>query len=384
MGSCSRSWFALMRRNWIYRRRYWISTVRINKFVCMLPSDLGRPSHSFGWLLFRFQTTTSLHQQILELASPVLFVYILVAIKNAAENSETFQPVTIDASFPDTGITPLTFTDYVTALRAKRMCISGETSGVIGFEISGISRQGYNWQVPLVKCNSRLCTNLTQDAAPFCEYSIVAVTGTDDGGQRRAAEFKTWVETTYPAIVTEGEMPFRFELVQLFSSPQTMDDYIKSIEYGGISFPKIAMGIVWQGDDALDYKYELRPNSTNFNAPEEFGRPVTQTTPSTLRLVDSFARNDFSVCVPVDGTPNQGPFQFSCTGQYLYNGVLTFQRLVHDFVIRQSGAADAGTVVAEAGVQFVPFPTKAYVTSGFFESIEGKQIELACVFSLIV
>jgi hypothetical protein len=53
--------------------------------------------------------------------------------------------------------------------------------------------------------------------------------------------------------------------------------------------------------------------------------------------------------------------------------VLTFQRLVHDFIFHQSGAADAGTKVAEAGVQFTSFPTMEYESKGFFDTIEGKH-----------
>jgi hypothetical protein len=73
----------------------------------------------------------------------------------------------------------------------------------------------------------------------------------------------------------------------------------------------------------------------------------------------------------LDETASLGPLEHSCTGQYLYNGVLTFQRLIHDFVFDASGAAAAGTRVAEAGVQFTSFPTKSYESSGFFDTIQG-------------
>jgi hypothetical protein len=299
----------------------------------------------------------------------LLFVYILLAIKNASEGG-SFESKVVNATFPDMAITPLSFTDYVTTLRAKRVCVSDGNSK---FNISGIADKGFNWQVPLVKCDSRLCTEHGQDALPFCEYGIIAVAGNDEGGKTRADEFKGWVEATYPAIVSEGMLPFDFELVQVFESSKAMNDYIKSSEYGSAIAPKIVMGIVWEGDDGANFTYELRPNSTNFNAPENEGRRGTQTTPSTGKLVNNFARDDKSTCVPLDGTASQGPFQDSCTGQYLYNGVLTFQRLVHDFIFHQSGAADAGTKVAEAGVQFTSFPTIRYESKGFFDTIEGKH-----------
>jgi hypothetical protein len=143
------------------------------------------------------------------------------------------------------------------------------------------------------------------------------------------------------------------------------------------------MGIVWEGDDGANFTYELRPNSTNFNAPENEGRRGTQTTPSTGKLVNNFARDDKSTCVPLDGTASQGPFQDSCTGQYLYNGVLTFQRLVHDFIFHQSGAGDVGTKVAEAGVQFTSFPTVEYESKGFFDTIEGKHPTM-CLHTLVL
>jgi len=54
-----------------------------------------------------------------------------------------------------------------------------------------------------------------------------------------------------------------------------------------------------------------------------------------------------------------------------YNGVLTFQRLVNDFILVQTGAVDQGYQVAQAGVQFVPFPTRAYVESGFYGTLGG-------------
>jgi hypothetical protein len=77
------------------------------------------------------------------------------------------------------------------------------------------------------------------------------------------------------------------------------------------------------------------------------------------------------VCIPEGGTAKQGPLEESCTGQYLYNGVLTFQQLIGDFILEDTGARNdsAGYFVSEAGVQFVQFPTFPYEESGFYGNL---------------
>ena len=291
-----------------------------------------------------------------------------MAIKNAVQrNASDFEQTEVNATFPvdNEAVTPLSFTDYVTALRAERVCLA---SG-----ISGINNGGYNWMVPLVKCDSRECEFGGQDAVQFCEYGIIAVAGID-GGEVRAKDFKEWVEKKYPAIGPDGdknEMPFDHDLIQIFDGgPGEMNDYIAQREYGETGYPKINMGIVFEGNDDDDWKYWLRQNSTNFNAPENEGRPATLTTPDTSVVTDSFARNDQDACFPIGGTPPLGVYQSSCTGQYIYNGVLTFQRLVNDFILDQE-AGNTDYRVAEAGVQFVPFPTRRYVQSGFYGTLAG-------------
>lgn len=75
-----------------------------------------------------------------------------------------------------------------------------------------------------------------------------------------------------------------------------------------------------------------------------------------------------------------------------YNGVLTFQRLVNDFILESTGAGRAGYQVAQGGVQFVSFPTRAYVESGFYGelgsfgpllTILGLLYPVACMISYI-
>jgi hypothetical protein len=327
----------------------------------------------------------------LEVLLPPLFAFFLVLIKNAVDNSGSLESEIVNATFPDFSFTPFSFTDYITAMRAKRVCVKasnfslppipGYSNGASdpssnGLDISGIFDNGFNWQVPFVKCDSRRCDFEGQDALPFCEFSILAVTGSDTGGQQRAVEFEKWIYSTYPLVNPNSpnySLPFDFPLVQVFNSSDAINDYVKSASYGRITMPKIAMGVVWEGNDLTAFNYSLRQNSTNYNAPEDEGRPTAQTTPATGTWVDSFARED-NICVPLDGGPLLGPFGLSCTGQYMYNGVITIQRLVHDYIYDISGAAAAGFTVGEAAVQFTPFPTRAYKDSGFYASIGGKSV----------
>lgn len=296
----------------------------------------------------------------------------MVAIKNAAERGDAIEKEIINATFPvnANAFLPFSFTDYVTALRAKKECLTQK--GIKG--ISGIQDAGFDWQVPLVKCDSRKCSIQGENAQPFCEYGIIAVAG-KNGGESRASSFKAWVEEKYPAIISD-EMPFEFELIQPFDSSEAMDNYIANRQYGETGYPKIAMGIVFDGDSIDNWHYHLRQNSTNFNSPEYEGRPATRTTPDTSRTVDSFAPDDESVCVPEGGTPTLGRLESSCTGQYMYNGVLTFQRLVNDFILDQTNGTAAGYRVAEASILYVPFPTREYVESGFYSTIGGTFLLL--------
>jgi hypothetical protein len=332
--------------------------------------------------------------QFLEFVLPIAFLGILVAIKGAVEGSGESTAELIPAVFPGSEVTftPLSFGDYVTALRATRECVVGEIDSDTGEEelwISGIDDAGDNWQVPFVKCDSRECDEAGQNAQLFCEYAMVAISPSsmqDEGGLVRATAFRDYIYTRYPDLdnsdAETSVMPFDFEFVQIFSDPQELDAYVKNKNYGSKEFPKVGMAITWDGNSATDYFYSLRQNSTNFNAPEEEGRPASQSTPDPDRIVNSFAKTDFTVCTPQDGAPDQGILSNSCTGQYLYNGVLSFQRLVGDFILEDTGAKEKGYYVAEAGVQFVQFPTEAYEGSGFFEDIGGMFPWAFCVVTL--
>lgn len=286
---------------------------------------------------------------------------ILVGIKTAFE----FEPETIEAEFfsAQAVTIPMTFTDYVTAIRAKRECDNS-------LRITGIPSSG--WTVPLVKCNQNYCDQPGQNASRFCEYSIVALSGTDAGGMERANDMKDYIYDRYPILMNQTALPFDFELVQIFESSSAMDKYVKRGDYGNEDVPKIAMGIVFEGNDPQNYAYHLRQNSTNYNDISEDGRPATRTTPNTKKVFDHYAKDDYSLCELEGGTPYLGANEYSCTFQYMYNGVLTFQRLVGDYILERTGAQDVGYFVAEAGMRFVQFPTPVYEEEGFYEAMASK------------
>ena len=284
-------------------------------------SGLLSTSHCVGCLTATFVWIHIIPTgQFFELALPVAFVAILVAIKNAVKDSEGFQSETINATFPEIAYQPLSFRDYVTAMQADHACVQGINSetGQLDFWITGVPDQGDNWQVPFVKCDSRRCTQDGQDATGFCESGIIGVAGSssnDVGGQSRADDFTSWLYGQYPEL--GNDMPFEYSIVKKFSEPQEMNNYVKGENYGQTSTPKLVVGIVFEGNGAFDYKYTLRQNSTNFNAPTSEWRPAVTTTPDTSRLFKDYAKDDFDVCSFQDGEAKQGWLQDSCTGRYL-------------------------------------------------------------------
>ena len=267
--------------------------------------------------------------------------------------------------------------------------------------ISGIYGQGYHWQVPFVKCDSRLCTEDNQDAYTLCEYhalGIAPLLETDEIGKQQANEFRNYIYERYPQLLrisngndnqddndNEGSrnMPFNFDFIQMFNSDKDIEKYVSSNNYK----PKLALAVIFDGISdypTINYNYKIRLNSTNFNSPEDEARPAIPTTPPTNIKLDTYAVNDDSTsCGLLDGTSFLGPYQNSCTGQYIYNGALIIQRLVNDFIIhttqqeqQQQGAANdedsAYYYVSEHGVQYAPFPTKEYEENGFYAAIGCK------------
>jgi hypothetical protein len=191
--------------------------------------------------------------QILDILLPMALVYILVATKMATENSGTFESDLVPTKFSTVAIQPLTFTDYVTALRAWCMCVAMDAfkdnsidnkvkdkSIDADFVISGLNPKATNWQVLLVKCDWTCCTRHGENALPYCEFSTVALMGTDPGGMRRALHFKSYVETPYSSVVLPNKMPMNFSLLQVFDSSKAMDEYTQHLVYGTFEAPKIA------------------------------------------------------------------------------------------------------------------------------------------------
>jgi hypothetical protein len=317
---------------------------------------------------------------LLEVFLPIIFVGFLVLIKSSVEDSGSFAPEEIPAGFPNdiNSLIPFSFSDYVTALQAPRFCeeIAGDPNDL---GISGINDKGYNWQVPFVKCDSRKCTEDGQNASDFCEYLALGVapsTGSDSSGIKLMNSFKDYVYGRYPELLNKTELPFKFDFVKLFESEAAIEKYVTADDYKYTDIhavPKLAMAVVFDGSDAsITYNYKLRVNSTGFNSPEDESRPGTTTTPPTDKSLESFAREDYESCpILVGGEPEFGPYMTSCTGRYIYNGLISTQRLVNDFILQDSGAADRGYKVAEHGVKYAAFPTYSYVSSGFYAQIAG-------------
>ncbi|GKY90545.1 hypothetical protein MPSEU_000028200 [Mayamaea pseudoterrestris] len=330
----TRAWFALMRRNLVYRRRNWIGT-------------------------------------ILEILLPVGFIGVLVGIKVASQDTTGFAATTVPPYLPtnEKAFVPLSFQDYVTTMQAQRVCYTDAATSVM--EITGLPSGGYNWQVPFVKCDPRQCTFDGEDATKYCEFMRLGLSGSDAGGLQRARNFRNWLYSEYPAVTDSAKVPFDSELVVMFDSSSDMDAYVQSGDYGTTEdTPKLALGIVFDGDSLTELSYSLRQNSTNYNSPQ-VTRPAMFTTPPTNKLFNDYAKNDDDSCMLEGGTAVLGPLEGSCTGQYVYNGVLTMQRLVHDFFMDISGAKEQGYFVSQNGVAFVQFPTPQYIKNGFYASVSG-------------
>lgn len=330
---------------------------------------------------------------------PIFFVAILVLIKGAVENSEGFESEVVPAFYPgnkDTVI-PFTFTDYVTAIQAQRFCTKfdlddldrEDLEGFEGFTptgadagnedaygITGIADMGYNWPVPFVKCDSRKCKADGVNASDYCQYFALGLapsSATDTVGLEQAQAFGKYIMDRYPQLDADAEdKTFLFDFIQYFDSDEDVENEVKSGDYGDGDKPKLAMAIIFDGTDStVNYNYRLRLNSTNFNSPEAEGRPATSTTPPTDTKFKSFAKRD-EECVTEDGTPWLGPYESSCTGQYIYNGALPLQRLIGDWIMEETGAKDKGYYVSEHGVEYAAFPTNEYEEDGFYAAIAGK------------
>jgi ABC-2 family transporter protein len=339
--------------------------------------------------------------QLFEIGLPVFMLSVLLIIKNNLGNDGNAQRKIVEPTFPadSDAFIPLTFADYVTALRAVRTCVNSTLPPValttldgqeyaLDATLTGMPFFQFDWQVPFVRCDASRCNSENRghdnsSGSDYCEYQILAVAPSsldDAGGQARAEQFQQFLFDEYPALdpSTNTSLPFDYPFVQMFNSSDAINDYVRSPTYGRTGFPKLAFAIVWTGNGTDRYQYALRQNSTLFNVPISAARPVARTTPDTRQLLDSFANTDDN-CWNLDGggTPFLGTKGMSCTGQYLYNGVLTMHTLVGDFILhdaqqRQQQPNRNATRVSRAGVRFVSFPTRRYEKGGIFSAINGR------------
>jgi hypothetical protein len=299
-------------------------------------------------------------------------VCILLAIKKSLEGTAGFSPTTIPAIFPGNSVTviPLSFRDYVTSMQVKRTCEPSLLDKEWPFQISDY----YDNQNPFLKCDRRRCTEENQDATLFCEYNILALAPPDissDRGLERANALEKYVKSTYPELES-NRIPIDYSFVKVFSSDAEISSYISASTYGTSGYPKIGFAVIFpDGSSEKDYAYILRQNSTNFNQPEKEGRPAQSTSPPTNKQFSYYSNLD-NACAPTDGTADQGLLQYSCTGQYLYNGAIAMQRMIQDWILVNSGSEEAGMYVAEHGVQFVSFPSREFTINGFYAAIQGK------------
>lgn len=313
---------------------------------------------------------------LIEIALPVFMLLAVLLLKSVAPGKNTSKKTKFyNTTIPNASeaFIPLTFGDYVTALQANRTCYrisQGRYKGLLG--ITGMPNGQYDWQVPFVRCNDMQCKSVGQDAQPFCEYLILGVAAEDAASRDRALRFINWIYQQYPILTSKDNktLPFRFDFVQLFDNRRAMDEYIEAADYGTALKPKLALGVIWAGGNTTrHYQYYLRQNATLFNVPAEQDHPAARTTPDTTRKFDAAARDD-EWCELAYGAPFMGHMQLSCTGQYLYNGVLTLQNLIGKFILQDSGAWQRFPI-AEAGIAFVPFPAGAYEEGGFFSNLGG-------------
>eukprot|EP00560_Eucampia_antarctica_P008117 CAMPEP_0197826650 /NCGR_PEP_ID=MMETSP1437-20131217/3581_1 /TAXON_ID=49252 ORGANISM="Eucampia antarctica, Strain CCMP1452" /NCGR_SAMPLE_ID=MMETSP1437 /ASSEMBLY_ACC=CAM_ASM_001096 /LENGTH=1876 /DNA_ID=CAMNT_0043427175 /DNA_START=276 /DNA_END=5906 /DNA_ORIENTATION=- len=272
----------------------------------------------------------------------------------------------------------------------KRKCVTNEWKGnsspfdnksdrrvnTIAYNVSGILRK--SWPVPFLKCDSRKCTGAgidQLDRDKLCEVNILVIATSDDSDQlatKRVDDFAKYIYDTYPQISSKAKTNLTYDFVSKrhedkMWTESKIKDYVKSSNYGKKDYPKIGVAVILEGGNEKQYGYEVRINSTNVNSQEYEGRPSSITTPSTKRLFDNFAISPSAPCAPQGGTARLGNRDFECTAQYIYNGALPIQRLIHDWILHDTSS---GATVAENGVSFVNFPTRKYVKDGFYASIE--------------
>ena len=382
---------------------------------------------------------SNINTKLAEIALPLLFCLVLVILTELAEDSEHFKPKHIQARFSSDlqTVQMFSFTDYVKALEAKRICLNRTTAkhnssseelsyfrnaNHSNFDISGMPNHGKNWQVPFVQCDSRRCQYHGEEAYAYCHYPKLGLAPSvvgDTGGSERLGAFRNYIYKRYPQLQNTSLPAFRSdhhhqqqgrsssgEFIHIFESNQAIEEYTQHPSYGilsgrpssndtnvrttddNIDRPKLAMAVIFTGNDKFHYDYTIRINSTNHNAPEwgRKGGGTSRTTPDTQRLFAHYAKQELEVCGRHVHGHAQGPLQYSCTGQYIVNGLLVMQRFLHDWILVDSGAHEKGYFVAEHGAKFTALPAKAYLAEGFYTVLNGTpslflvSLQTLCLF----
>mmetsp|Transcript_24374 Transcript_24374/g.37578 ORF Transcript_24374/g.37578 Transcript_24374/m.37578 type:complete len:1959 (-) Transcript_24374:259-6135(-) len=320
---------------------------------------------------------------LLEFGVPVIFFLLLLWLKISVQDTDGFKPEVKPAEIRNYThvIRPLTFSDWLVGLKVQRVCVrffseefveDNEENIDYNLKSDGwlITGNQYGNANPLIRCDPTRCDTPRQDATPLCEVRQIGLVNAP-------ANFSNYLNGRYGAELLNEDVVFR-----TFDSEDDMTDYVTGSSYE--ESVKLAMGIVFDSDFGVNnqYHYTLRQNGTNFNNPEEAARPVSQTTPRTDIYTQNFYLDDDQCDFQEGGgTPDLGNYGLSCTGQYVYNGVLTVQRLVQDYILHDGNVGDEYEV-AEGGVGYVPFPTREYEQDGFYAAI-SDFIPLIFVLALL-
>lgn len=222
---------ALLRRNFLYRKRSWLAT-------------------------------------LIQLALPATMIGILIAIKNSLKDDEFFKPTLEPAVIPQDSVSPLTFHDYIEAIKLERSCvfmpfdIRSQDLGFT-FQLRSISDlDPGNWPVPFLTCNFRNCKRIGQSANDLCEVKVLAIAPTDDGENERVEAFEEYIRNMYPDV---DNIDRTYSLIKRFDNSSALDAYVRDPEYGDIDKdkPKIAVAVVIGGTEK-EYKYAIRVNSSEY------------------------------------------------------------------------------------------------------------------------
>ena len=312
-------------------------------------------------------------------------ISILILIKNSLKDLDAFKQTTVEAIFPDDSMKPLSFLDYTKVIGSEKKCVLRDPRSPDferrPFDVSGM--EAYFHQVPFVKCDSRKCEKEGDDASNFCAVNLLALAPIEAGDDERMLKFKDYISTTYSQISNYT----KFDVVQDFKDRAAIDEYVQHEQYGVINKdgtvmrPKIALAVLIGGSEK-EYEYAIRTNSTGWNNGWDAGRPVMTTQPKTDIQFNTFAKLANTSCTLEGGTALIGIEPDSCVRQYMYNGALTIQRLVDDFIHYDSGAADRGYSIAESGVSFAYFPSKEFVRDGFY-AVVAEFVPLLLVLGLL-